>query len=326
MHFHRHPTWIGTMSHIDRSFAMPYRAAAGGILLVLLAGCGAAEAPKPSASSSSSERQVTKLQADLAALQEKVDALAEAAPAAEPVAADVDVDVEKEAAEEPLSYEGKREPAAWGTLKPEWATCAKGEQQSPVDITVSRTVNLVDMAFAYTPSEVVAVNNGHTIQVDVANGGSVTLDGEAYALKQFHFHRPSEHTVAGKASAMELHLVHADKDGKLAVLGVMLNLGEANAALAPVWAALPAERGATAKIPAVFDVSTLLPADHAAYRYQGSLTTPPCSEGVEWSVMKKPVTLSAAQDAAFAKIFTAGNSRPVQALGKRALLTDAMGD
>ena len=152
----------------------------------------------------------------------------------------------------------------------------------------------------------------------------MTLDGKAYSLKQFHFHRPSEHTIEGKAAEMELHLVHADADGKLAVVGVMLDLGAANTGLEPVWAKLPTEANATAALSAPFDAASLVPAKHAAYRYQGSLTTPPYSEGVEWSVLEEKATLSEGQSQAFGAIFTGGNARPVQDLGARLLLTDSV--
>ena len=117
------------------------------------------------------------------------------------------------------------------------------------------------------------------MQVDVADGGSMTLDGKDYTLKQFHFHSPSEHTIEGKAAEMELHLVHADADGKLAVVGVMLNLGAANTGLEPVWAKLPAEANATEALSAPFDAATLLPAKHAAYRYQGVADHAPVQRG-----------------------------------------------
>jgi len=226
--------------------------------------------------------------------------------------------------EEHFTYEGEKGPDKWAELDPAWATCAAGEAQSPTNLSSGREIDLTDARFNYKPSAVTAVNNGHTVQVDVADGGSLTLDGKDYTLKQFHFHRPSEHTIDGAASEMELHLVHADADGKLAVVGVMLDLGAANTSLEPVWAQLPAERDATAALSAPFDPSTLLPAKHAAYRYQGSLTTPPCSEGVEWSVLEEKVTLSEEQSQAFAAIFTGGNARPVQELGARLLLTDSV--
>jgi carbonic anhydrase len=304
---------------------LPARAATGVAVVLLLAACSSGA----DATEESTARASADVEARLDKLEKKVDSFAaergthEVAATAESghgAAAGTEHKVEKGH----FTYEGESGPENWGTLDTAWETCATGEAQSPTNLTGGRGIDLTDAVFSYQPSAVTAVNNGHTVQVDIADGGSMTLDGKAYTLKQFHFHRPSEHTIEGKASEMELHLVHADADGKLAVVGVMLDLGAVNTALEPVWAKLPTEADAKEALSAPFDAATLLPAKHAAYRYQGSLTTPPCSEGVEWSVLQEKATLSEEQAHAFGAIFTGGNARPVQDLGSRALLTDSV--
>jgi carbonic anhydrase len=172
------------------------------------------------------------------------------------------------------------------------------------------------VSFTYRPTAGELVDNGHTLQMNLQPGSTAVVDGHAYDLVQFHIHTPSEHTVGGEALPMEVHLVHKDKAGKLAVVGVRFAAGTASAAMTPVWAAAPA-KGGKAKV-ARFDPATLLPRDRSAYRYDGSLTTPPCSEGVEWIVMRRTATDSAAHIEAFEKRFGA-NARPVQPLFDRAI-------
>jgi carbonic anhydrase len=315
------------MSSLRRCLArpLPARAVTGVALLLLLAACSSGEAT-PSASADSAEltSRVDKLEREVKSFSAK--AQTHEVGATTEVEAEHEGEAEKEKAHEKghFTYEGEAGPEKWAELDTAWETCATGEAQSPTNLTGGRGVDLTDAVFDYKPSAVTAVNNGHTVQVDIADGGAMVLDGKTYALKQFHFHRPSEHTIEGKAAEMELHLVHADADGKLAVVGVMLDLGAANTGLEPVWAHLPAEKDAAAPLGAAFDAATLLPAKHAAYRYQGSLTTPPCSEGVEWSVLEETATLSQEQSQAFATIFAGGNARPVQEMGARQLLTDAV--
>ena len=162
------------------------------------------------------------------------------------------------------------------------------------------------------------VNNGHTIQVNVDRGSGIVLDGTRYELLQFHFHHGSEHTVGGVRLPMELHLVHRSERGALAVVGVLLEEGAANATLTPIWERFPRRANWAAALPEAFEVAALLPAPRSAWRYRGSLTTPPCTEGVSWIVMTESVTLSAAQIAAFGAIHPR-NFRPVQPLNRRTL-------
>ncbi len=306
---------------------LPARAATGLALVLLLAACaGGADTDdataRASTASSDLESRVEKLEKEISGLEAEVKTREVSTESEhEPAAGGAE---SKEHEKGHFTYEGGSGPAKWAELDPAWETCATGKEQSPTNLTNGRGLDLTDARFDYKPSAVTAVNNGHTVQVEVADGGSMTLDGKEYALKQFHFHSPSEHTIEGKASAMELHLVHADADGKLAVVGVMLDLGAVNTGLEPVWAKLPAQKDAKAPLDAAFNAATLLPAKHAAYRYQGSLTTPPCSEGVEWSVLEETATLSKDQAKAFTAIFAGGNARPVQDLGQRLLITDSV--
>ena len=155
--------------------------------------------------------------------------------------------------------------------------CSNGREQSPIDLTGAEQRALSEIGFDYAPSPVSIQNNGHTIQVDCRAGSGIVLDGTRYGLVQFHFHHRSEHTVDGADFPLELHLVHADANGALAVVGVFLEEGAANEALAPVWRHLPAEAGPAALVEGTVDANALLPDRRTTWRYRGSLTTPPCS-------------------------------------------------
>jgi carbonic anhydrase len=220
------------------------------------------------------------------------------------------------------SYGGESGPEHWGELDPQNLPCAVGLQQSPVDLTSALTVRMPSPVPRWTPATgATVVNNGHTLQVNLSNAGGVTLDGKAYTLKQFHFHHPSEHTIDGKVFPLEVHLVHAAADGDLAVVGVMLEEGAVNGSLDPIWSVAPIHEGEV-RVAAQIDPYTFLPSEAGAYRYEGSLTTPPCSETVHWTVMAKPATASAGQLAAFASLFPL-NARPVQPLNRRYVLKTA---
>jgi carbonic anhydrase len=217
-------------------------------------------------------------------------------------------------------------PEAWGAL-PGAAACAVGKSQSPVALaSASATArDLPNLAFAYGAVPLRATNNGHTVQFDAAGAGTVTADGVTYTLSQFHFHAPSEHTLDGRRYPMEMHLVHLDAAGNAAlVVGVFLEEGAENAALAPAFHALPRAAGETlAPAGERIDPSRLLPKDRTYFAYSGSLTTPPCTEGLKWYVLRTPVTLSAAQAAAYASLpHLAHSNRPVQPFGERKVLLD----
>jgi carbonic anhydrase len=219
------------------------------------------------------------------------------------------------------SYSGETGPAHWGSLAPEYALCATGLSQSPINIDAPSRRDLANISFNYQPSPVEIVNNGHTVQVNYAPGSFIELDGQRFDLAQFHFHSPSEHTIGGGTAAAEMHLVHKSANGSLAVVGVMIQEGAHNNAFAPVWSNLPASEGPARKVGATIDADDLLPADQRTYRYNGSLTTPPGTEGVKWCLMVEPVTMSASQIADFRKLYF-GNNRPTQARNGREIIED----
>ena len=217
------------------------------------------------------------------------------------------------------SYGGEGGPAHWGELAPENGPCASGAQQSPIDLAGAMSASIVAPQPHWQPAHGgMVINNSHTIQVDVSNGGSLSLDGQDYALKQFHFHHPSEHTIDGKHFPLEVHFVHASGNGDLAVVGVLFAEGTSNPDLDAIWATAPGREGKAA-VAFDIDLTKFLPEQHDAFRYEGSLTTPPCSETVHWTVMASPQTASASQIAAFSALFPL-NARPVQPLNRRYVL------
>ncbi|MGR3310783.1 MAG: carbonic anhydrase [Candidatus Brocadiales bacterium] len=224
-------------------------------------------------------------------------------------------------------YEGEAGPEAWGELSPDFALCSNGMNQSPIDISGAAKKNLTDIVFDYRLTTLDILNNGHTIQVNYDKGSSIVIDGTGrYKLKQFHFHAPSEHTVNGKHFAMEMHLVHQSDDGELAVVGVLIEDGIYNWSFIPVWDNLPAGSGEEHHLNNVMvNVKDLLPGNRLYYRYDGSLTTPPCTEGVKWFVLTTPIKLSESQVASF-KAIVHNNNRPVQPLNNREVLMDASTD
>lgn len=217
------------------------------------------------------------------------------------------------------SYEGETGPEAWHELNEANAACA-GEQQSPIDLAGAVEAELEDIEINWQPVALGSVvHNGHTIQVNTPDSGGIVLNGEDYKLLQFHFHGPSEHAVDGEPYPMEIHFVHASEEGALAVIGVLVAEGEADATLAEIWSVMPTEPG-EASSDATIDMTTLLPESDDLYRYAGSLTTPPCSEIVIWTVMEQPITASSVQIKAFGEAVSP-NARPLQALNRRFLLS-----
>jgi carbonic anhydrase len=209
------------------------------------------------------------------------------------------------------SYSGKLSPEHWGSLSGEFSLCSSGRHQSPVDLGEAIKPTAVAISFHYKETPLQIVNNGHTIQINYAPGSYAEFGGKRYELAQFHFHSPSEHTVAGEHYEMEAHLVHRDAQGALAVVGVLLKSGNENAGLKAAWKNLPRTTGERAVEGMAVDASTLLPVGREYYSYSGSLTTPPCSEGVSWYVMAEPVEVSVGQIDAFHAIVEP-NARPVQ--------------
>lgn len=218
------------------------------------------------------------------------------------------------------SYEGETGPANWGKLDPQFVMCAMGRNQSPIDLAGFTEADLKPMKTNYKTAASQIVNNGHTLQVDYAPGSTLVVDGREFELKQFHFHAPSENTLNGKHFPMEGHLVHADKDGNLAVVAVMFSQGADNALLGKLWQHVPANKGDKQALPAGLNANALLPASRDHYAFNGSLTTPPCSEGVRWLVIKQSVSASKAQIERFSGTVGEANNRPVQPLNARAVL------
>jgi carbonic anhydrase len=219
---------------------------------------------------------------------------------------------------------GHEGPTHWAELSPEYAACGPGKHhhQSPIDIRGAAKADLPALQVAYQAAATNVVNNGHTIQVNVPPGSTVTVGDHRYELQQFHFHAPSEEAVSGKHAALVAHLVHKDADGKLAVVAVLFDVGAASAALVPVFAAMPAKVGEEAPLGQGVDPAALLPAKQGYYEYEGSLTTPPCSEGVRWFVLKQHATLSQEQLQAFKKLYP-HNARPLQPLNGRTIRTSS---
>lgn len=213
-------------------------------------------------------------------------------------------------------YEGEHGPASWGSLSG-CDACDEGIEQSPVDIPAGVPTHNADIEFSYAPMSLTVLNNGHTIQVNAAQECFIEVEGERYNLLQFHFHALSEHTVAGEHADMEVHFVHQSAAGEYAVIGVLLNAGEHNTAFAPVFEHIPNEGGQRIYAKGIaINTIDLMPTQRAYYRYDGSFTTPPCTEGVKWFVMEQPVELSASQVSAFTSLYD-NNYRPVQPINER---------
>ncbi len=224
-------------------------------------------------------------------------------------------------------YTGDTGPEHWAELAPENKLCAVGTRQSPIDIRGGLPVDQENIAFDYRPSGFSVLDNGHTIQVTVAPGNGLTVMGRRYELVQFHFHRPSEERVGGRQFDMGVHLLHRDAQGHLAMVAVLLEQGRDDTGPQPVlqsvWANLPLEKGEALSAQGQIDLTRLLPVDPGYYTYMGSLTEPPCTEGVLWMVMRQPVTLPAQQLDIFAKLYPM-NARPLQA-GSGRIIKESLG-
>jgi carbonic anhydrase len=216
-------------------------------------------------------------------------------------------------------YAGAAGPQAWGALKPEFSLCASGQRQSPIDIRGGLAVDLDPVRFDYQASRFAVIDNGHTVQVNVAPGNAIEVGGRRYELQQFHFHRPAEERIDGRSFEMSVHLVHKDEQGRLAVVTVLLEKGLAQPVVQKVWNNLPLERNEESVARTPLELPDLLPADRRYYSYMGSLTTPPCSEGVHWIVMRQPVGVTTEQVELFARIYPM-NARPLQAASGRRIM------
>lgn len=217
------------------------------------------------------------------------------------------------------AYEGPNGANEWGKLSPEFQACSTSREQTPIDLTGSIRAEPGELAFAYRAAPIRILNNGHTIQVNCDPGSKALIGRHSYDLLQYHFHHPSEHILEGKRFALELHLVHRNEAGQLAVVGVFIQAGAENPALQAVWSVMPAQAGAEQATSVSANPDRLLPANRTYFRYHGSLTTPPCTDGVLWTMFKEPITASEAQILQFARLFPM-NARPVQPLHRRFLL------
>jgi carbonic anhydrase len=211
-------------------------------------------------------------------------------------------------------------PSHWGDLKSEFATCKTGHHQSPIDIRKTKKAALPPIRFEYKPSPLHIIDNGHTIMVNYSPGSFISVGDKKYQLKQFHFHRPSEEKINGKSFDMTAHLVHADDDGKLAVVAVLLQEGEDSPLVHELWKDLPKEEDKEEVFDNVqIDLAQILPPDRGYYTFSGSLTTPPCSEDVTWYVLKHPTTVSAEEIQRFSQLYR-DDARPSQPLYDRIVM------
>ena len=215
-------------------------------------------------------------------------------------------------------YKGAHDPAHWGELDAAFETCGKGQHQSPVDIKTVEKTNLPALDFQYTSAAPVIWNNGHTVQVNLPSGSKLIVGNQSYELLQFHFHSPSEETFNGKHFPMVAHFVHKNAAGQLGVVGLLIQQGKKNQVLAPVLEHIPRVGEKISVDDLQLDLSKVIPAAHGYYSFEGSLTTPPCSEGVNWMVLKKPIEMSPSQIAAFVRIVKF-NARPTQPLNDRVI-------
>ncbi len=217
------------------------------------------------------------------------------------------------------SYSGEGNPKEWGKLDSTFSACSIGGHQSPIDIETKhlKPTDLPALEFNYNAAPLSIIDNGHTVMVNYAPGSTLTVAGHVYTLKQFHFHHPSEEKINGKTHPMVAHLVHSDADGHLAVVAVLFEQGAGNAEIDTIWGNIPKEKEKTVDSSSVMiNAKDLLPSDHSYFTFTGSLTTPPCTEGVTWYVLRTGAHVSKAQIDAFAKLYP-HNARPVQALNGR---------
>jgi carbonic anhydrase len=223
------------------------------------------------------------------------------------------------ASENHWSYEGGAGPERWGGLDAAYASCSAGSQQSPIDIAAPIETRQPPLRISWSKRPDTILNNGHTIQCDFTEGNTLNIDDHSYMLKQFHFHHPSEHLIQGKRFAMEAHFVHAGADG-LAVIGVLMVAGKPNATFKKIVSTMPSEKGRSIPADPAIDPARLLPARLSYYHYKGSLTTPPCSETVDWLVLAQPVEADEGDIARFAELYPM-NARPQQNRDRRFILT-----
>ncbi|MFD1067071.1 carbonic anhydrase [Oceanobacillus locisalsi] len=224
------------------------------------------------------------------------------------------------------SYTGETGPDQWDTLHPEYLTCAEGQEQSPIDIDLAKVKldeTLNDIEINYQPTAFTLENTGHTIQLnDPTGSNTIIVEGEEYSVQQLHFHIPSENAIDGQFFDMEGHIVHNNENGDLAVLGFMIEAGEENKTLAEAWSKMPEEKTEEdVELDNLINLHDLLPEDLTTFRFSGSLTTPPCTEGVNWLLLEEPISYSQEQIDTFGEIFSPHNHRTPQPLNDREVHT-----
>lgn len=238
-------------------------------------------------------------------------------------------------------YDGESGPLHWGSLGPEFALCDKGMAQSPVDLLRSRALSLDDIQFSYKDAPFHVINNGHTLEEleplsetvksrypmhgqtvrHFDKDSTIVLDGDLYLLEQFHFHAPSEHTIDHKHYPMELHFVHHNERHEAAVVAVFIKEGAHNPFFETFLNHAPQKPGEFIEDREnLINPSDLLPKRRSYYSYYGSYTTPPCHEGVLWTVLHDPIEVSATQIKRFRSLVGHDNARPIQPLHKRFVL------
>ncbi len=221
------------------------------------------------------------------------------------------------------SYAGESGPSKWSALRPAYSTCSIGERQSPIDVQTDdalKTTTLKDIFVSYGDADLEIINNGHTIQVNSDGTSKALLGGKEYTLLQFHFHSLSEHTIDGKYSPMEVHLVHQSEDGELAVIGVMIEEGKHNNFMQKIFKFMPKNADGKTTNAHKVNANDILPKGRSYYHYMGSLTTPPCTQIVQWYVLKDPISISSEQLAMFNSLYK-GNYRPVQEIHGRKIIS-----
>lgn len=218
-------------------------------------------------------------------------------------------------------YAGEVGPEHWAEFESDFGECSTGKNQSPIDLTGFIDARLPDIAFDYKPGGGhQVVNNGHAVQVNYSAGSSIVVDSTVFELKQFHFHSPSENIINGRSFPMEGHFVHSDAKGNLAVVALMFVEGNSNELLEKVWPNVPQVVNGKAALRPEVSAADLLPRNRDYYRYAGSLTTPPCSEGVRWFVLKHMAEATADQLTMVGKAVGRANNRPIQPTGARTVL------
>ncbi|HHR5914072.1 TPA: carbonic anhydrase [Providencia alcalifaciens] len=217
-------------------------------------------------------------------------------------------------------YKGQESPEHWGKLSPDFVLCETGKNQSPVNIQGALKTHHSKPVMVFEQGKQQIINNSHTIQINVSEGNTLRLDDDTFTLQQFHFHAPSENKIDGKQFPLEGHFVYKNQDGSLAVLALMFKEGPANPQLAKAWQQMPAKINQAAILTQPVDINALLPENVGVYRFSGSLTTPPCSEGVIWMVLEQPASVSAEQIRQFRSVLQHANNRPVQPLNGRVII------